>query len=125
MNSPVRKESAPAFETRMRRFNETTGVYGYVATGQRLLGGNHHPDRCRCQGDPFLGDGSGSREALGHGSHSPTGDTTPHKHYSKPPFKCARCSDCDGYVPHDEAKKDDLRREARQIVAMVSAGGNG
>jgi hypothetical protein len=110
-----------SWEERSRRFNETTGVCGYVGwIGDRLvtLGGNHHPDRCRCQGDPFPGDGRGNSMMLRRGTHSkdPYADTTPHKHYDRTPFSCARCS-CDHYVPHDEAKKDDLRRQARAIVA--------
>lgn len=105
------------WEERSRRFNETTGVFGYMSKSG-VRGGNHHPDRCRCQGDPFRGDGAGSNEALRRGAHNrdPYADTTPHKHYDRPPFACARCS-CDRYLPHDEAKKDDLRRQARAIVA--------
>lgn len=102
---------------RSRHFNETTGVYGYMSASGPL-GGNHHPDRCRCQGDPFPGDGRRDPMTLRRGAHSmdPRSDTTPHKHYDRPPFACARCS-CDRYVPHDEAKKEELRRQARAIVA--------
>lgn len=109
-----------SYEERSRRFNETTGVFGYTSIGGFTLGANHHPDRCRCQGDPFPGDGRGDRAALGIGRHAregtPYADTTPHKHRLKPPFACARCLECTGYVPHDEARKDDLRLAARAIV---------
>lgn len=106
------------YEERSNRFNETTGVFGYMSKSG-LRGGNHHPDRCRCQGDPFIGDGAGNRSALGIGRHTregtPYADTTPHKHRRKPPFSCARCS-CSAYVPHDEAKREALREQARAIV---------
>ena len=59
-------------EERSRRFNDTTGV---------LRGGNAHRDRCCCQ----------TKET---GSNA----DTPHKHYSEPPFDCARCG-CEAYVP--------------------------
>lgn len=61
---------------RGKRFNETTGAFGYMSVhGPR--GGHQHPDRCWCQGD----------------------DPTPHKHYDGAPNMCARCSECRGYAP--------------------------
>lgn len=59
-----------------RQFSETVGVFGYVSAAGPT-GANHHPGRCVCQGD----------------------DTTPHKHYREPPFKCARCLGCGGFTP--------------------------
>lgn len=82
-----------AYGERSRRFNETCGVFGYISRLGRT-GANLHPDRCSCQGR----------------------DTTPHKHYPEPPFACARCNPCHAYEPHDEATKNALRRQAREIV---------
>lgn len=59
--------------TRSKRFNETTGA---------LSGGNRHPDRCVCQEQE-------------NGRYA----DTPHKHYSEPPYKCARCAQCTEYRP--------------------------
>lgn len=60
------------YATRVRRFSETTG---------RLRGGNRHHDRCVCQ-----------EKEVG------TFADTPHVHYGKPPFSCARC-ECEAYEP--------------------------
>lgn len=57
------------------RFNNTTGVIGYVSSLGRTPG-SYHPDRCICQGD----------------------DSTPHKHYPEKPYACARCR-CTFYSP--------------------------
>lgn len=104
---------------RSRRFNETTGVSGYM-TAIGPLGGNHHPDRCVCQGNPnptrLSGDG------LRRGACGPNGDTTPHKHYDKPPYSCARCLECSAYEPHDVAKANALKRKARSIVEEAARG---
>ena len=67
---------------RWRRFNETTGACGYAIDGKKY-GGHQHPDRCKCQGT----------------------DTTPHKHYSDAPHRCARCGKCDAYEPWDAAQQ--------------------
>lgn len=108
------------FRERMVRFNETTGVMGYSSkTGIR--GGNHHPDRCYCQGDPNPGISDRTQDGLRRGACGPNGDTTPHKHYEN--GGCARCgSDCTGYVPHDEKKKIDLLADARKIVEEAARG---
>ena len=59
---------------RVQRFNATTGA---------IRGGNEHPDRRECQ-------------------HGPDAHPdTPHQHYDRPPFSCARCGhrNCEGYRP--------------------------
>jgi hypothetical protein len=63
-------------EVRRQRFNDTTGVFGYISNLGRT-GANLHPDRCACQGN----------------------DPTPHKHRGD--GSCARCLPCKAYVPHD------------------------
>lgn len=113
--------AVPDFSERLRRFNETTGVYGYLSKSGPL-GGNHHPDRCVCQGNPNRGAGDRTQEGLRRGACGPRGDTTPHKHYREPPYACARCTKCKAYVPHDEAAKLALREGARAIVASAQAG---
>lgn len=70
---PSSPSQGASLEARSRRFNETTGS---------LYGGNQHPDRCVCQ-EKETGPNAG----------------TPHKHYSEPPYGCARCSECKGYEP--------------------------
>ncbi len=66
---------------RSGRFNNTTGALGYM-TAQGPRGGQSHPDACKCQDE-----------------------TTPHKHRSEPPFRCARCK-CEAYVPkYPEAQR--------------------
>ncbi len=70
---------APTKKTRNERrvrFSDTCGASGYMSKLGRT-GANRHPDRCVCQGR----------------------ETTPHKHYDDPPYNCARCGDCAGYVP--------------------------
>jgi hypothetical protein len=107
-----RPDPPAAYGGRSARFNETTGVYGYMSQSGPL-GGNHHPDRCVCQGNPHP-----VRETamgLRRGVVGPNGDTTPHKHYPEPPYGCARCS-CSAYAPHDEATKNALRRQAREVI---------
>jgi hypothetical protein len=90
-------------EDRLRRFNETTGVAGYM-TKHGPLGGNWHPDRCKCQGDPptpeQIEGWTDMTLRRGVADRAKGGDTTPHKHYQKPPYSCARC-ECGAYVPHD------------------------
>lgn len=87
-------------EARMRRFNETTGAFGYIGRigdWSGPVGANHHPDRCRCQGNPNPGDSDYGHGNVGHGSVGPNGDTTPHKH--REDGSCARCIECTGYEP--------------------------
>lgn len=88
---------------RSSRFNETTGAHGYISVAGRT-GGNHHPDRCICQGE----------------------DSTPHKHYSEAPFRCARCG-CPGYTPAIEppvtdSTPRDAGLEADYDIAMRAIG---
>ena len=104
---------------RSRRFNDTTGTHGFIFRGQRA-GAMFHPDRCVCQGNPRV------RRADGHGWEV-WGDQIPHKHYSQPPYSCARCNECKCYLPWDEAAKvaaeadrERLRREAREIVIAAA-----
>lgn len=88
----------PTDETRlarMREFNETTGVFGYM-TARGPTGANHHPDRCVCQGNPNSDD-LDYGEQVRAGSCGPNGDTTPHKHRAD--GSCARCLECQQYVP--------------------------
>lgn len=100
---------------RSQRFNDTTGTHGFSERGRRF-GGNMHPDRCVCQGNP--------RERNDNGfGWKVWGDTIPHKHYSQPPYSCARCNECNAYLPWDEAAKvaaeadrERLREDARRIV---------
>lgn len=110
------------YRERMERFNETTGVMGYISV-RGPLGGNYHPDRCYCQGGPNPAPKHRplTDMDLRRGVCGPNGDTTPHKHYSDS-GKCARCLDCTGYVPHDEKKKLDLLADAREIVAAARGG---
>ena len=68
--------SGAALDERRERFHSTTGAFGYT-TEAGPTGANSHPDRCKCQGD----------------------ETTPHKHYTDPPHRCARCNECSGYDP--------------------------
>jgi hypothetical protein len=79
-------EKAEGKPERWRRFNETTGAFGYM-TASGPMGANHHPDRCVCQGD----------------------EATPHKHYTDDPLHpCARCGKCTAYqaaVQQEDGKK--------------------
>lgn len=59
-------------DERRERFNNTTGAIDWHYRSAAL-----HPDRCECQG----------------------ADSTPHKHYQDPPYRCARCGKCDAYYP--------------------------
>ena len=61
------------FAVRSRRFNDTTGALSW-----RYRSAAEHPDRCVCQNE-----------------------STPHKHYSDPPYSCARCGSarCARYRP--------------------------
>lgn len=92
----VHDASPEGIEERRRRFNDTTGIFGYISK-RGPTGANHHPDRCRCQ------------------RH----DTTPHKHHGPPHSTltgCARCLECEAYLPHDAA--DPTEPDAPQVHAM-------
>lgn len=70
----------PSATERSQRFNNTCGVRGYTSANGPT-GADRHPDRCICQNE-----------------------TTPHKHYDRPSFTCARCLECDGYTPARQAR---------------------
>lgn len=56
---------------RSEQFNNTTGALSWKYRSATL-----HPDRCICQNEVI-----------------------PHKHYSEPPYACARCNECKAYSP--------------------------
>ena len=66
-----------------------------------LTGGNTHPDRCVCQGY----------------------DITSHKHYSEPPYSCARCGHevYGGYMPMLVERIANLEKALKEIAEKGGA----